>query len=80
MIPFERCLPYDQAMGDLFLPECPFCGEEQVLLPMKPLELPEIRDGRKRLLVFPCCRNKVTLLDADNDYLLTDTVIRRTGG
>jgi hypothetical protein len=76
MIPFERAWPYDIIMGDLYVPSCPFCHTDNVLLPVKPAELPEIRDGLKRLLVFPCCHNKVTLIDSDGDYLLTNRVLR----
>ncbi|MFD0717397.1 hypothetical protein [Paenibacillus sp. GCM10027626] len=76
MIPFERAWPYDIQMKDVYVPSCPFCGQDHVLLPLKPKEIPEIKDGKKRLLVFPCCHNKVTLIDADQDYLLTDTKLR----
>lgn len=78
MIPFNKALPYDVIMGDIYVPDCPFCGSTNVLLTMKPEELPTIQGGKKKLLVFPCCRHKLTLLDCDDDYLLTDTVIRRT--
>lgn len=77
MIPFEKTWPYEIIMNDLYVQDCPFCGESNVLLPMKPKELADIRDGKKKLLVFPCCRNKVTVLDTDRDYLLTDTVLRK---
>lgn len=77
MIPFEKSLPYDIVMGDVYAPKCPFCGQENVLLPMKPGEVQSVREGKKKLLVFPCCKNKLTVLDSDQDYLLTDTNIRR---
>jgi hypothetical protein len=76
MIPFEKSWPYDIIMGDLYAPSCPFCNADNVLLPVRPAELQDIRDGMKRLLVFPCCYNKVTIVDADRDYLLTDHVLR----
>jgi hypothetical protein len=47
-----------------------------VLLPLKPRELKTIHEGKKKLLVFPCCGNKLHVLDCDNDYLLTDKVVR----
>ncbi|MBH5317482.1 hypothetical protein I6N90_06590 [Paenibacillus sp. GSMTC-2017] len=72
MIPFQNAWPYETVMGDLYVSTCPFCDAENVLLPLKPKELPEIHDGKKRLLVFPCCHNKITLIDADQDYLLSD--------
>lgn len=77
MIPFERTLPYDVVMGDVYVQSCPFCGSENVLLPMKPHELKSVREGKKKLLVFPCCYNRVTVVDSDQDYLLTDQDIRR---
>ncbi|HUC91568.1 MAG TPA: hypothetical protein VMS09_05980 [Paenibacillus sp.] len=77
MIPFERAWPYDRIMNDIYVPACPFCGAENVLVPLRPAELDDIRTGRKKLLVFPCCRSKLTVLDADRDYLLTDTDLRR---
>lgn len=72
MIPFENAWPYDTVMGDIYVTGCPFCDAENVLLPLKPSELPLIRDGKKKLMVFPCCHNKITIIDADSDYLLTD--------
>lgn len=77
MIPFDRTLAYDHLMGDLYIPACPFCAQENVLLPLKPRELEDINSGSKKLLVFPCCRNKLTIVDSDSDYLLADRKIRR---
>lgn len=77
MIPFERAWPYDIIMKDIYVQDCPFCRQNNVLLPLRPRELDEIRSGKKRLLVFPCCHSRVTILDADQDYLLTDTVLRQ---
>jgi len=76
MIPFQNAWPYERIMGDLYVSSCPFCDADNVLLPLKPSELPDIQDGKKRLMVFPCCRNKVTIIDADQDYLLTDGPLR----
>ncbi|NBD27672.1 hypothetical protein [Paenibacillus glycinis] len=77
MIPFERTWPYDIIMKDVYVASCPFCGKDNVLLPLRPRELSDIHDGKKKLLVFPCCRNRLTVVDTDQDYLLTDTVLRR---
>lgn len=76
MIPFERAWPYDIEMKDVFA-NCPFCGKERQLLPLKPRDVKAVSEGRKKLLVFPCCHGTVTLVDADDDYLLTDIVVRR---
>lgn len=77
MIPFDRAWPYDIIMKDIYVQSCPFCQQDNVLLPLRPRELEDIRSGKKRLLVFPCCHSRVTILDADPDYLLTDTILRQ---
>jgi hypothetical protein len=77
VIPFERTWPYDIIMKDIYVPSCPFCGSENVLLPIRPMELGDIRTGKKKLLVFPCCHSRVTIVDADQDYLLADTKLRK---
>ncbi|MBP2002044.1 hypothetical protein J2Z69_003101 [Paenibacillus shirakamiensis] len=77
MIPFERTLPYDIMMGDVYVPSCPFCNAENVLIPMKIHEIQSVKEGKKKLLVFPCCHSRLTLLDSDGDYLLTDQTIPR---
>ena len=76
MIPLNKSLPYDIVMGDVYVQECPFCESNNVLLPLKPHDITSIHEGKRKRLVFPCCGNKVTLLDSDHDYLLTDTKIR----
>jgi hypothetical protein len=77
MIPFERAWPYDRMMDDIYVSECPFCQRENVLIPLRPKELKEIHEGKKKLLVFPCCHHRLTIIDTDADYLLTDQVLRR---
>ncbi|WP_028594021.1 hypothetical protein [Paenibacillus assamensis] len=77
MIPFENTLPYDEQMGDLYAQQCPYCHQKHVLLPIRPEELPDIHDGKKRLLVFPCCNSSVTIVDADSDYLLANKKLPR---
>jgi hypothetical protein len=76
MIPFSHTWPYDIILGDMYVQYCPFCNRENVLLPLKPKELPLIRDGKKRLLVFPCCSASPTVVDNDADYLLFDRAVR----
>lgn len=76
MIPLENTIPYDEMMGDLFVDCCPFCQKNHVLISIKPKEIQLIQDGMKRLLVFPCCYHKVTIVDADQDYLLADRAVR----
>lgn len=77
MIPFERTWPYETIGSDVYVSVCPFCGKENVMLPLKKQDLDTIRGGRKRLIVFPCCHDKMTAVDADRDYLLADRPLRR---
>lgn len=76
MIPFRNTWPYETVRGDIYVHECPFCGQSNVLLPLKTKHLQTIRDGRKWLIVFPCCHEKITAIDADADYLLADRPLR----
>ncbi len=76
MIPFRNTWPYETIMNDVYVNECPFCRSANVLLPLKKKELAAIQEGRKKLLVFPCCRHKMTIIDADRDYLLADKPLR----
>jgi hypothetical protein len=77
MIPFENTWPYELIMGDVYVSECPFCRTPQVLIPLKKKDLTAIRDGKKKLLVFPCCHQHLTVIDTDRDYLLTNQPLRR---
>lgn len=78
MIPFDNTWPYDIIMNDLYVPSCPFCSTDNVLIPIRMKEVAEIQTGKKKLLVFPCCHNKVTIIDMDRDYLLADESLRST--
>jgi hypothetical protein len=72
MIPFQNALPYETIQNDLYLNECPFCQAENIIIPIKRKELQAIQEGCKRLLVFPCCHHKITIINADSDYLLAN--------
>mgnify|MGYP001212037562 CR=1 FL=1 len=76
MIPFQNTWPYDIIMGDIYVHRCPYCAQTNVLIPMKPPELVIVHEGKKKLLVFPCCHNKITIVDTDSDYLLCDQPLR----
>ncbi|WP_025688407.1 hypothetical protein [Paenibacillus zanthoxyli] len=76
MIPFSHTWPYELILGDLYVQSCPFCGAENVLLPMKLRELQSVREGKKKLLVFPCCSERPVVVDSDGDYLLFDRAVR----
>lgn len=77
MIPFANSWPYDRLGDDLYVQTCPFCEASNVLLPLKKDDLLEIQTGVKRLLIFPCCRNRVTVVDADSDYFLASRKLRK---
>jgi hypothetical protein len=76
MIPFQNTLPYELIQQDIYVNECPFCSKNNVILPFKKKDLPDLSRGVKRLLVLPCCRNKLMIVDADRDYLLANQPIR----
>ncbi|MGG1312221.1 MULTISPECIES: hypothetical protein [Cohnella] len=78
LIPFRNSLPYDIQMNEVYASECPFCGTAHVRLPLKPGDVLDLRSGPgKRAVVFPCCRNRLQLIDSDDDYLMADRPIRR---
>jgi len=77
MIPFENTWPYDKIMNDVYVPSCPFCNMDNVLIPLRIKEISEIQHGKKKLLVFPCCHSKVTIIDMDPDYMLADEQLRK---
>ncbi|MBB6670894.1 hypothetical protein [Cohnella nanjingensis] len=77
MIPFRNSLPYDIQMNEVYASACPFCKMSHVRLPLKPAEIKDLRGGfMKRAVVFPCCRTRLQLIDADDDYLLADRALR----
>ena len=76
MIPFQNTWPYESMKDDIYVSECPFCQAPNVFIPLKKKDLIAIRGGRKKLLVFPCCYQHVTIIDADHDYLLTNCALR----
>jgi hypothetical protein len=77
MIPFRNTWPYETIREDVYIHECPFCQKANVLLPLKKKDLQTIHEGRKWLIVFPCCHEKVTAIDVDTDYILADLPLRR---
>ena len=77
MVPFERTWPYELLGNDVYVRECPFCEANGVFLPMKKKELAEIHEGKRKLLIFPCCYNRLKLVDTDADYLLADRTVRK---
>jgi len=77
MIPFSHTWPYETSGDDVYVSECPFCRANIVILPLRKRELKEIHEGKKKLLVFPCCKSSVTIVDTDADYLLANRRLRK---
>ncbi|MCU6790583.1 MULTISPECIES: hypothetical protein [Paenibacillus] len=76
MIPFLNTWPYELIQQDVYFQDCPLCGKSNVLLPFKRKDLPELISGVKKLLVLPCCLNKLMIVGADRDYLLANQPLR----
>ncbi|MGC4378709.1 hypothetical protein WD019_17570 [Fictibacillus sp. Mic-4] len=76
MSTFEYTWPYEKMMDDIYINECPFCKSGNVLTNMKQEDLELAKEGIKRLLVMPCCREKLVILKADDDYFWTEEKLR----
>jgi hypothetical protein len=79
MIPFEHTWPYELFGDDVYFHECPACGAGRVLLTLKRRHLLAVAEGERRLLVMPCCGERIRLIGADGDYVLADRPMRRFG-
>jgi hypothetical protein len=77
MIPFKNSWPYEKVMGDIYITACPFCEEENVITTLKDKDLKAAQKGTRKILVMPCCHGTIKIIDADNDYLLSDKPLRR---
>ncbi|ERN52220.1 hypothetical protein M3689_19940 [Alkalihalophilus marmarensis] len=77
VIPFQHTLPYERQFEDIYVSSCPFCEEEQVLTHMKPRDYKQAIEGVKTILIMPCCRSKITILEADDDYFWADEPLRK---
>lgn len=66
-------------MGDYYFHTCPFCGADNVLIPLKKDGAARAREGVKTLVVMPCCHEKFIIVDMDDDYLWADRSIRGKG-
>ncbi len=77
VIPFKNTWPYDRQFDDIYFQSCPFCHEENVLTNMKKSDYAQALDGIKTILILPCCYEKLTILEADEDYFWTDQPLRK---
>ncbi|WP_332695740.1 hypothetical protein [Halalkalibacter lacteus] len=77
VIPFVNTWPYERLFGDIYLQNCPFCHSDNVLTNMKKSEFKRAQEGIKTVLILPCCNEKMTILEVDQDYFWTDKQLRR---
>ncbi|RXJ01833.1 hypothetical protein DS745_10180 [Anaerobacillus alkaliphilus] len=77
MIPFQNTWPYEISGKDIYIHNCPYCGKENVLTTMKKGDIERAREGIKTYLIMPCCLEKMTILEADEDYFWTDERLRK---
>lgn len=77
MIPFENTWPYERVINDIYIQQCPYCNEENVLTSLKNSNLERAKEGIKTILIMPCCNSKMTILEADDDYFWTNEKLRK---
>ncbi|QOY38568.2 hypothetical protein AWH56_010995 [Anaerobacillus isosaccharinicus] len=77
MIPFQNTWPYERSGKDIYIHECPYCHEENVLTNMKKYDLERAMEHIKTYLIMPCCLEKMTILEADEDYFWTNERLRK---
>ncbi|GAK08557.1 MULTISPECIES: hypothetical protein [Geomicrobium] len=71
LLPFENTWPYEKVGEDVYLHECPDCGDSNVLTFLKTEQLQDAFDNVKTQLIMPCCNYRITILQADEDYFWT---------
>ncbi|MDQ0298410.1 hypothetical protein J2S78_000818 [Salibacterium salarium] len=76
LIPFENTWPYEKMGEDIYIEECPYCKETNVLTYMKEEHLQQAKDGIKTRVVMPCCHATMIVADADDDYFWTTERLR----
>jgi hypothetical protein len=69
--------PYEQMMQDVYFQECPFCGASSILLPFKKEAFEEAKDGVKTHIVMPCCNERLDIVKIDDDYIWSDSPLRK---
>ncbi len=77
MIPFENTWPYERSGKDIYLHSCPYCGTESVLTSLGNDDLNRAKEGIKTYLIMPCCLEKMTIIEADEDYFWTTERLRK---
>ncbi len=73
---FHYTWPYERVMGDNYIEVCPFCRAESILVPMKKEAIENAYEGFKTHVVMPCCHEKLTIVQMDDDYIWSDRPLR----
>lgn len=76
MLSFKNTWPYERVANDIYFNECPYCRENNILLPIQKRDFLNATEGVKTHLVLPCCHQKMTILHADEDYFWSDERLR----
>lgn len=76
MYKFETTWPYERIMGDIYFGSCPYCGKEDILIPISKNEFKKGIDEVKTHAIMPCCHSKMTILKIDDDYFWTTDNLR----
>ncbi|MCD8500459.1 MAG: hypothetical protein LRY71_00685 [Bacillaceae bacterium] len=77
MIPFENTWPYEKSGKDIYIDRCPYCESNHVLTNYKHSDLEKAKEHIKTYLIMPCCLEKITILEADDDYFWTTERLRK---
>jgi hypothetical protein len=77
MLSFKNTWPYERVAGDIYFHECPYCKAGNVLLPIRKRDFQGAIEGVKTHVVLPCCLEKMTVLQADEDYFWSDENLRQ---
>lgn len=77
MIPFENTWPYEWSGKDIYIDKCPYCSSEHVLTNYKNTDLDRAKEAIKTYLIMPCCLEKMTIVEADDDYFWTTEKLRK---
>lgn len=77
MIPFENTWTYERSGKDIYIHKCPYCNSDNVLTNMKKADLEQAKESIKTYLIMPCCLEKMTIIEADDDYFWTTEKLRK---
>lgn len=77
IISFNYTWPYERQYDDFYFLACPFCEKENILLNLKVADFNLALEGIKTNIVLPCCHERLTIIEADQDYFWTNRCLRK---